>query len=363
MKISIIDNIKELDKLRDDWSAAYSVDPHTTIHRSWAWLRGWVEHTPYDWIVIALKQDILSPYIAFLPLAKEITSKNEHRLYMGGYPVSAHTGFVCVPEYTDQAIAIFSNFIQKQLKWDMFEMKDVSDPRLDIFLNFFSSRKFNRRKIAATPCPYISLPSTWDQYLRDGLSRSTSKELKYKTRRIERQNGFRLTQAKHDTIDEQIETLLTLWQLRWGAKPESELDSYRAIFRRCFEANSLYLNILWINKTPVAARVGFVDRQKKIFSGFLSGWNIDFAKLSPGKVMFGYSIRYAIQNAFSGYDFGRGNSDYKFTFGAKERFNRNVVIVRNDFRKLLISRSNIIKRKTKIARDAFVKKLARSQNH
>jgi len=360
MKISTIDNIKGLDNLREDWSAAYLADPYTTIHRSWSWLRGWVEYTPYDWLVIGLKKHSLSSYIAFLFLVKEVTSKNEYRLYMGGHPLSAHTGFVCVPEYTDQAIATFSNFIQKQLKWDVFEMKDVSDPRLDIFLNSFSSRKFNRCKITATPCPYISLPSTWDQYLRDGLSRSASKELKYKTRRIERQNGFRLIQAKHDNLNEQIETLLTLWQLRWGAKPEAELDSYRAIFRRCFEVNSLYLNILWINKTPVAARVGFVDRQKNVFSGFLSAWNNDFAKLSPGKVMFGYSIRYAIQNGFSGYDFGRGNSDYKFTFGAKERFNKNVIIVRNDFRKLLISQSNIIKRKTKIAREALLKKMARS---
>ena len=153
MHISVIDTIKQLEDLREDWTTVYSADPHVTIHRSWPWIRAWAESTPYDWLVLALRHHTSSPYIAFFPLAKEVTLKNEHKLYMGGHSSSAHTGFVCAPEYAVDAITTFSNFIQKQLKWDIFEMREVFDPRFDVFLSYFSSRKFSLRRIPETPCP------------------------------------------------------------------------------------------------------------------------------------------------------------------------------------------------------------------
>ena len=186
MHINVIDTIKQLEDLREDWTTVYSADPHVTIHRSWPWIRAWAESTPYDWLVLALRHHTSSPYIAFFPLAKEVTLKNEHKLYMGGHPLSAHTGFVCAPEYAVDAITTFSNFIQKQLKWDIFEMREVFDPRFDVFLSYFSSRKFSLRRISETSCPYIPLPQSWDQYLQDCLSTSARKELRKKIRLWER---------------------------------------------------------------------------------------------------------------------------------------------------------------------------------
>ena len=69
----------------------------------------------------------------------------------------------------------------------------------------------------------------------------------------------------------------------------------------------------------------FVNSNKN-FSFFMTGYDVQYAKLSPGSVMIARSNRYANRNGFSLYDFGRGNSDYKFAFGAKERFNTNVII-------------------------------------
>jgi CelD/BcsL family acetyltransferase involved in cellulose biosynthesis len=83
---------------------------------------------------------------------------------------------------------------------------------------------------------------------------------------------------------------------------------------------------------PIAAAAVFADRQKSTLSGFLSGWNDEFATLSPGRVIVGYSIRYAIENRFQVYDLLRGAERYKFSFGAIERFNTDVTITRKSLR-------------------------------
>ncbi|MCF6147973.1 MAG: hypothetical protein E3K37_04860 [Candidatus Kuenenia sp.] len=66
MHIELIDNIKQFDKLKDEWDAVYLADPNATVFVSWAWLRGWIEITSDDWFVLAIRPDKSMSYVAFL---------------------------------------------------------------------------------------------------------------------------------------------------------------------------------------------------------------------------------------------------------------------------------------------------------
>ena len=72
----------------------------------------------------------------------------------------------------------------------------------------------------------------------------------------------------------------------------------------------------------------FVDQRKQTFYCYISGWNDEFAKFSPGKAMVAHGLRYAIENGFQVYDFLRGDESYKFSFGAKKQFNTDIFITR-----------------------------------
>lgn len=329
IQINLIDDICQFDKLQAEWNAVYAADPHTTIFVSWAWLRGWCETTLDRWLVLAARPDDTSPAVAFLALSAETTSR---RLHMGGNPWADHTGFVCLPEYEEEAIEALATFVQKQLRWDNFNMRDVHDPRLDLFIGHFSTRRFIVQKNAGISCPYIPLPNSWEQYLQDFVGSRTRKNLRRFTRLIEGLNGFRTTQARADNLAHHIDTLLMLYQMRWGEKPKEALDRFRFIFHRCFENDCLWLSILWDADTPVVATVAFVDRHKKVLADYIGGWDDQFTRLSPGSVMTGYSIQYAIENGFREFDFLRGDESYKLSFGAKERFNTNVTITRQSLR-------------------------------
>jgi CelD/BcsL family acetyltransferase involved in cellulose biosynthesis len=349
MEITIIDDLDQFEELKTAWDAVYSSDDRAQIFLSWAWLRGWFEVTPNPWFVLAVRLDNRSPYVGFFPLSIRFVQKYKLNLFrelrMGGDSSADYTGFICLPEYEEKAISAFAIYVQQQLEWDVFLMKNVLDPRLDIFLKYFSQNNFKVQEVNRTCCPYIPLPKTWDQYLQDFLGSNTRQNLRRRLRKIETSTDFRFIQAQEDNIENQIEALLTLWQQRWGLKPEQLLNVKRSIFRRCFENNCLWLNVLWKGKTPIAAIGIFVEQQKKIFYFYTTGYDAKFSNLAPGRMMMAYSIRYAIENGFQVYDLLRGDEDYKFSFfGAKKRFNTSVTISRTSLRGTLI---NLIRRSRK----------------
>lgn len=329
MHVYRVDTTEEFDALKASWDTVYAADPHATVFVSWAWLRGWFEVTPHEWFVLAARPDGASPYVAFFPLSIDTRRR---QLQMGGNPWADYTGFVCQPEYQREAIESLAVFVQRHLGWDRFRMRDVFDPRLDLFLESFPPRRFSVQEKKGVSCPYISLPSTWERYLQDCLGKRTRKNVRRYMRRVESGSKVRITEVREDNLDRHIDVFLALYQMRWGPQPEQILNQFRTIFQRCFENNSLWLTVLWAADIPISADAGFVDRPKDVFSSYLGGWDDRFAHLSPGDTLVAYSIRYAIEDGFRAYDFLRGSEQYKFSFGAKERCNTDVIITRRSLR-------------------------------
>jgi hypothetical protein len=345
MLVNVITDIAEVETLKENWDAVYSADPNTTIFVSWQWMLGWMkawtgfttEGTSHTWEVIGIRPDAHSPYIAFMTICTRVMQNSilallddlhPKTLYIGGYPWSDNTGFLCLPEYSEKAIPLFAAYVQKHSAWDIFEIRNVIDPRLDIFLSCFSQKKFTTREIEGCPCPYIVLPETWDAYLEEFLGAATRRSLKYDTRKIQGLDEFRVTHVNAENLASQVEALLTLYQERWGQKTEVELNRFRILYKSCFDNNSLWLDILWDGAVPVAGFAVYPDDKMKSFTTTTIASNKKYAKWSPGTVMVGHTIRYAIEQGFRIFDFGAGAEQYKYSFGAIERVNRNVFIIK-----------------------------------
>jgi CelD/BcsL family acetyltransferase involved in cellulose biosynthesis len=347
MEVGFINNEHAFDDLKSAWDAAYTADYHAQIFLSWPWLRGLVQSfSSNNWLVLACKPNNNSSYIGFFPLRMENVTHSHRlgqirKLHMAGNPFADYTGFVCLPQSEEKVIATFAMFIQRQLKWERFLLKDVADPRLDVFLRYFSRKKYIIQETDSTSCPYIHLPDSWSQYEENFISSSLRKNIKKYTRKMSKLSNFRISHIQQSNFELQVNTLLSLWQSRWGKKPEYILNRYREIFRRCFENNHLWLPILWDGTTPISGMASFVDYQKRVFSNYINAFNAEYAKISPGTVIVGYGIRYAIENGFKVFDFLRGKEEYKFSFGAKERFSRNLTITR---RSIQLTTSKVIRK-------------------
>lgn len=379
MQVTVIEDINHVYELRKTWNDIYAADPDANVFESWAWLSGWLASTPRKWLVLGVQQNDPSqcadasqaqgvppcvargsePYVAFMVFSTR-TTESGIILSMGGYPQADHTGFVCLPEYIKQAIPALAVFIREQLRWDTVQLLNVFDPRLDLFLKHLSSAWISIQQTKGPSCPYISLPDNWDQYFNTVLGSSTRKGLRNDLNKIRRLKDFHVTEIQSSNAESHIETLLSLWQTRWGLKDddvymdlrlEDVLRIKRSFLRSCFDDNRLWLNILWDGETAIAGGAVFLDTARKNFCILKIAVNYQYAQYSPGNIWCLYAIQYAIEQGFKICDFGRGTERYKFSLGSVERFNSNVAIVRmNPIKKVLVGLRSRLQIRTRIQR-------------
>ena len=338
MHIDRIDNLAQFERIKASWDAAYAADPNAQVFVSWNWLRAWFEISPSDWFVLAAKDERADEYVGFLPLATRSirVSKIEvmRELSMGGKPFGPITGFVADPKHEDAAIAAFGEYVQEHVRWESLRLEEVLDPRIEHFLRRFSTKGFEVDRGEPLSCPYLPLPDSWDEYLTKFLSKKGRYNLKRGIGQVEALEGFRITSPNAETIDDEIDTLMKLWEARWGKAPESTLDQYRHMYRTAFRQDGLWLKTLWEGDTPIASLAAYVDPVKRSMAYYTSGFDRRYEKLSPGKVVVGYAIRDAIENGFEAFDFLVGGHDYKLSFfGASERFASSPVVTRHSLRR------------------------------
>jgi tetratricopeptide (TPR) repeat protein len=81
----------------------------------------------------------------------------------------------------------------------------------------------------------------------------------------------------------------------------------------------MFLPTFWHGERPVAALATLIDTRKRAFSFYMAGRDETFDGPPPGVILHAFSIRHAIENGFSEYDFLRGNEPYKYSYRCAER--------------------------------------------
>lgn len=337
MRIDVIDTLADFAKLEDNWNAIYDADPDAQLFMSWRWLSGWLGQIASPWFVLAAKADNKAdgPYAAFLPMRIQTKTENgriHNELNMAGNFTADYTGFLCEPGAEHLAIPAFVRYL-KQLNWSRlnFENFRVSEPRMRLFLAHFPKAGFQTSEtnrvgkadgIDNSLCPFAVLPPSWDSYL-DGLSTNTRQKIRRLLRQVDASEEYRITVATPETVERDINALLQFWETKWkprkGDLVHALVRSNRAMLTRSFRAGLLYLPTLWKEDRPLAALATLMDTRKHAFLFYITGRDETFEGPPPGVILHAHSIRHAIANGFTEYDFLRGNETYKYSFGVKER--------------------------------------------
>jgi CelD/BcsL family acetyltransferase involved in cellulose biosynthesis len=100
----------------------------------------------------------------------------------------------------------------------------------------------------------------------------------------------------------------------------------RASVHAAFGADWLWLAFLEVDGQKAAAALNF-DYGNRLW-GYNSGVNRDYMDLSPGWVLLGYALQWASENGRAEFDFMRGNEEYKYRFGAVNRYVMRVRVLR-----------------------------------
>jgi CelD/BcsL family acetyltransferase involved in cellulose biosynthesis len=265
-------------------------------------------------------------------------SRAAHRLdqvreiHTMGDPSADFRGFICDVARESAVIEAFADHLADDRAWDRLVLRDFLDPRLAGFLQRLRERDpgLEIAEHEGNACPLLALPDSWEDYLSECLTQPSRKSLK-KRLRLAEEAGCRLTSIADSNAAEQLEHLLRLSAMR-GRNEKDHLDRCRAIFESCIEHRCAEIFVLWLGKDggqPAAAQGSFIDHHARSIGHYLTGYDEQFADLSPGRVMDAMCIRLAIERGWKAVDFLRGDEPYKHQLGARPRMTQHAFITRS----------------------------------
>ena len=184
--------------------------------------------------------------------------------------------------------------------------------------------------VGGTPNPFVGLPGAkvtnyslqahlpddWDAYYESCVgAKSRSRE-----RRQERNlaaMGSISFEVLTDVGDRrrQVDTLLALKSQRYELYKRVASDQHSVQFLKGLVSDPTvspmtHFSVLRLGETTIASHLGFIHNRTLYYMvpAFESG---NFSKYSPGNILLRYLIKWAIQNQYKNFDFGKGAEYYK----------------------------------------------------
>jgi len=169
--------------------------------------------------------------------------------------------------------------------------------------------------------PYIALPGDWETYLgsidkkpasRDPPQDAPLEESGLPTR------WYLVRMSQPGRRDRCFMDLMTQDADKAAFLTPPMRQLFASVTRCAFQEKCLNLAFLEISGKKAAAYLNF-DYLNRLWI-YNSGVDRDFMEYSPGWVLLGYLLRWANEHHIKEFDFMRGDEEYKYRFGAIDRF-------------------------------------------
>ncbi|MDH4211003.1 MAG: GNAT family N-acetyltransferase [candidate division WOR-3 bacterium] len=229
---------------------------------------------------------------------------------VGDERVTDLNDILCLPGHENRITETLAEFVrQNELGLDLFPL-EVNSALVVGLKDQLPEVSVEKKDL----CPLLELPRTWDDYLRE-LDSKSRHELRRKMRRI---NGTVIRDVKSADID----ILFRLMTVSDNSKEEFLTPGIMAFFKELterFDRNGwLRFRALVFDCNPVGAILAFVLKGRVFL--YNMGFDPEYRRISPGIMTIARDIQSSISEGYEYYDFLRGDEDYKYRFGAKERY-------------------------------------------
>jgi CelD/BcsL family acetyltransferase involved in cellulose biosynthesis len=302
-------------ELHDDWELLQRNSPIAPIFSSPGWSKIWWEqlNSGAKSYVGVVRQE--GRVIGIAPLLQ----KGDTVSFIGSSDVCDYLDFVVAPGSEDI-------FFQKLLdnlstngirKLELMPLRPESTVRTSL-INMALKYKWQVSCSPEDVTVELDLPSSWEDYLQL-LSGKQRHELNRKLRRLNEEGDLN-HRTSTDANQSDIDIFLRLFRESRQDKaafltPQIE-SFFRSIARAMAEQKLLRLNILELDKKPVAATMCF-DYRDTVYL-YNSGYEPDYGWLSVGVISKALCIKDSIERHKKRFDFLKGAEAYKYHLGGQE---------------------------------------------
>jgi CelD/BcsL family acetyltransferase involved in cellulose biosynthesis len=333
MQISVIKDIKEAARMSEQWNEllTYCSASHVPFLR-FEYLNSWWEHLGGgEWtngeLLITCARRENGELVGIAPLFYTHNLTGDPALMLiGSIEISDYLDFIVrkedIDEFTLELLKYLDNLHDPEWRFlDLYNLPE-SSPTVQALKTAANKLNWGYHEKRLQPCPYIPLKGDWEAYLL-GIDKKQRHEIRRKIRRAEESETpvrwYIVEEA--ETLDQEISDFLALM----GKDPnkarflvETMQKQMRSIIHAAFEAGWLQLAFLTIGDQKAACYLNFD------FAGYIwvynSGLDNQFRDFSPGWVLLGYLLQWAIDNNRPVFDLMRGSEDYKYRFGGIDRY-------------------------------------------
>lgn len=321
--------------LEEDWNALLTESithvpflRYEYLHNWWQTRGGGEWNESSELAIIAAHEG--ERLVGIAPLFRTTYNGIDSLLFLGSIEISDYLDFI-VREADLPAFAsgLLSFLASDHTRLELFNLLEGS-PSIKQLQDAATSENWQYEVETTNHAPIISLPGDWEEYLAS-LDKKQRHEIRRKIRRLE---GAEVSTRWYFVEDEEklsdeIDNFLVLM----AQDPEKEaflteemVTTMAGTIQRAFENGYLQLAFLEIDGQKAATYLNFdYDNHMWIYN---SGLDRQFMSYSPGWVLLGYLLRWANENGKAKFDFMRGDEDYKYKFGAADRFVQHVTLSR-----------------------------------
>lgn len=332
MQFTVIKTEEEWESIAQEWNMllAYSAC-HIPFLRNEYLVNWWQTRGGGEWDAESSQLTIITAsrdgeLIGIAPLFSGINRDNEAVLmFIGSFEVSDYLDVIARPDDLKEFIQGLLVFIStdpetRGKKLDLYNFSDCSlTPGILIETARRSGWVINEEPLQ--PCPVIKLPGDWDSYLA-GLDKKQRHEIRRKMRRADEAGGGTKFYFVEDAgaLKREAQDFIAMM-----ANDPEKLAFLTPLMRQyllnlakvALTHGWLNLSFLTINGVKAAGYFSFLFEDRLWI--YNSAWNGDYADYSPGWVLLGHLIQWAIAQGVQEVDFMRGDESYKYKFGGINR--------------------------------------------
>lgn len=319
-----------VDLLLPEWDELFQADPEATPFSSAGWARAWWPHwsgSSQPWIVTVRDGDRL---VGLAPLVA--TRRGPFRVLTElGRPPSNYWSVIALPAARADVTTAVARAVREHAgEWHALLLGGLpTGSELEGALRAAGLRVRARRP---TPYPGLELPGSFEEYLQ-ALPRKRRKDLRRHMRRLE---DGRLA-LRDVSGPAELRAAIDGWQkirVRWWESRGKDMDPEHAGVRfRDFMADLVVALVpqglaeVWEfaqDGEVVGVEVNLKDA--RCYYSWMGAYAPEVAQLGLGKLAIGESIRTSIEAGRSYYDMMVGDEEYKYWYGATDRYCRWMMV-------------------------------------
>jgi CelD/BcsL family acetyltransferase involved in cellulose biosynthesis len=337
--LDMVADDESLRALAPEWDRLVGDSSAPTPFLTWAWVSAWRETLgrAHTLAVVTARRPGDGALVGLAPFAIEA------RRAPGGLPYQALVFLGSGPAAPDHLDLVVKSGHEAAVAGPLWtaacrqgaDLADLDGVRSGSLIQRLALRRGRDlgRFSEPIPCPWLALPSQWEQY-QASLGRNLRQNLRRYARRLEQEAPGPVTTrlvVDPGDADSTLDDLARLHQQvrtaqgQAGAFRSPALVAFHHLAaRRFLEAGRLRLYRLEVADQAIA--VLYCVRHSDVVSFYTTGYDPAFARFGPGRALMAHAIGAAIAEGATEFDFLRGDEEYKAQWGARTRHDLRLVV-------------------------------------